>query len=167
MFSHNEDDLRCMCCNDAPANESLMNGTAWETYVLAYCPSGYVQFQYYYLHICLKYVPTNSSYPDAVSDCKKDRGDLIRIDTTAKYDIFKNFVGEHAANGNIQVWVQGVKENGQWKFHDGSSMPAVCPVVESNVTGENHMRSINDYDFECADVKATVLYNYISEKINF
>ncbi|XP_062581395.1 uncharacterized protein LOC134243186 [Saccostrea cucullata] len=167
MFSHDDVDLRCVCCDESPGNGSSMSGTQWKTYVPAFCPSGYTKLQYYDLNLCLKYVPTLTRYPDAVVNCEKDGGDLIRIDTTAKYDIFKNVAGIYAVNETIHIWVQGVKENGQWEFHDGSPIPDVCSLSQSNKTEEIHMRSISDRDFKCVDAAAAVHYCYMCEKINF
>jgi hypothetical protein len=57
------------------------------------CPKGYTPYPIISLFICLKYVALNTKYPDAVNDCNADDGDLIRIDSQEKFDIFRTHLG--------------------------------------------------------------------------
>lgn len=43
---------------------------------------------------------------------------------------------------DIQVWVQAVKFEQNWTFHDGSLVPNVFPISMTNTTGEIHLRAI-------------------------
>ncbi|XP_062602934.1 uncharacterized protein LOC134264654 [Saccostrea cucullata] len=127
------------------------------------CPEGYTTYNYTYFEICLMYVPVNSKYPDAVENCKENGGDLIKIDSLEKYDIFKSFSGQYTGNGPIQVWVQGVKDNNQWRFHDGSLMPGHCLASQLDGLNEIYMRARSDLDFRCYDDSFYRKHHYVCE----
>jgi hypothetical protein len=61
--------------------------------ILDYCRVGYNAHQYTNSMICLKYVTMDTTYPDAVNSCRGDGGDLIRIESKQKFDIFKAYFG--------------------------------------------------------------------------
>ena len=63
-------------------------------FVLGLCKDGYVTYNYTDFQICLKYVPDSVRYSQAKVYCEADGGDLIRIDSTLKYDIFKNMLSK-------------------------------------------------------------------------
>lgn len=46
-----------------------------------------------------------------------------------------------ANNTLIQVWIESIKFNGQWQFHDGSPMPNVCWINLSGGPEEVHVRA--------------------------
>ena len=62
-------------------------------FLLVLCKDGYVPYTYTDLRICLKYVPDLVRYTQARALCKADGADLIRMDTTLKFDLFKEFLG--------------------------------------------------------------------------
>ena len=59
------------------------------------CKDGYVTYNYTDYQICLKYVPNPVRYTLARAHCEAEGGDLIRIDTTLKYDIFKEILSKN------------------------------------------------------------------------
>ena len=63
------------------------------TFVSGLCKDGYVTYNYTDFQICLKYVPDSVRYTQARAHCEAEGGDLIRIDTTLKYEIFKEMLG--------------------------------------------------------------------------
>lgn len=54
-----------------------------------------------------------------------------------------------ANNSPIQVWIESLKVNGQWQFHDGSPMPIVCHIEMSGYPTEVHVRA---YVQDCTNV---------------
>ncbi|XP_062569130.1 uncharacterized protein LOC134231215 [Saccostrea cucullata] len=44
-------------------------------------------------------------------------------------------------SGKTEIWVQGMEENNQWKFHDGTLMSRICLAGETNGESEIHMRA--------------------------
>lgn len=58
------------------------------------CPLSYSEYTYGYLNICLRFVSNLMTYPMASSVCQQDGGDLVRLDSQRKFDIFQEFVGE-------------------------------------------------------------------------
>ena len=58
------------------------------------CKDGYVTYYYADFQICLKYVPDSVRYTQARAHCEAEGGDLIKIDTTLKYDIFKELLSK-------------------------------------------------------------------------
>lgn len=58
------------------------------------CPLSYSEYTYGYLNICLRFVSNLMTYPMASSVCQQDSGDLVRLDSQRKFDIFQEFVGE-------------------------------------------------------------------------
>lgn len=61
---------------------------------LAPCPQSYTEFTYGHLDICLRFVSDLMKYPMATSVCEQDGGDLIKLDSQRKFDIFQDFVGK-------------------------------------------------------------------------
>lgn len=64
----------------------------------------------------------------------------------------------------VQVWVQAVKEDMVWKFHDGTlfPIPDYCPIVESNEVTEIHFRYKND-DNIYQDAPPSNMFHYMCE----
>ena len=58
------------------------------------CKDGYVTYNYTDFQICMKYVPHSVQYTLARAHCREEGGDLIKIDTTLKYDIFKELLSK-------------------------------------------------------------------------
>lgn len=46
-----------------------------------------------------------------------------------------------ANNTLIQVWIESIKVNDQWQFHDGSTMPILCDINVSEGLEEVHVRA--------------------------
>uniref|UniRef100_K1R1M3 Uncharacterized protein n=1 Tax=Magallana gigas TaxID=29159 RepID=K1R1M3_MAGGI len=109
--------------------------------------------------ICLKYFPVSARYSSARNLCQAEGGDLIKIDSERKFDIFRKHHVPVANNSEIQVWVQGEKVGGQWQFDDGTPIPDICPIQMSNGTTEVHYRA----KAACATGYAT--YNYTDTQI--
>ena len=65
--------------------------------LLAPCPEDYTEFSYDHRDICLRYRPEVKSYPEATTECQAEGGDLIKVDSQRKMDIFKDFVCKSSA----------------------------------------------------------------------
>ncbi|XP_062587783.1 uncharacterized protein LOC134249445 [Saccostrea cucullata] len=161
LFSQDLLNHECLCCKDVPGTP--LTGSEWKTFLPIPCPSGYTTIMNTFYEICVKYVPTPTMYDDAVSRCNEDGGDLFKIDSEKKYEIFKELLGPFTATNEIQIWVQGVEENNQWKFHDGTPIPNICPIRESNNANEIHLRSHSGYNFDCIDDPPSNKHDYICE----
>ncbi|XP_061190272.1 uncharacterized protein LOC133198147 [Saccostrea echinata] len=130
---------------------------------LAHCPSAYAVYDYTHFNICLRYISISANYTEAVSRCQQDGGDLVRIDSFQKYDIFKGHIGHYAADDSSQIWVQGVEINDQWIFHDRTLMPVICPLFESNISGKIHLTSYVYHNFSCFDSSPSSEHHYVCE----
>ncbi|XP_062593280.1 uncharacterized protein LOC134254772 [Saccostrea cucullata] len=161
MFSYHDLDRQCLCCYHPP--ENIMNSSQWRTFIPPKCPSGYTLYEYSPFDICLKYVPQGLNYPGANASCNGENGDLIKIDTARKFEIFKNHLEVRIPDSTTEIWVQGVETDGIWRFHDGTLIPNACPLGETNKPNETHMRSISTEDFTCHDVKAKRICHYMCE----
>lgn len=62
---------------------------------------------------------------------------------------------------DIQVWVQAVKFEQTWTFHDGSLVPNVFPISMTNTTGEIHLRAIGIDNFTAHDARELNAYSYV------
>ncbi|XP_048751416.1 uncharacterized protein LOC125663154 [Ostrea edulis] len=159
VVSRNTVTKECVCCN-LPLSGPAKIGMDWMSFSTLKCPQGYTTHQYTYFKICLKYVSVYVKYPDAVNHCNADGGDLIRIDSQQKFDIFKTHLGPfvHA------VWVQGKKEGTVWKFHDGTPIPNpyYCHLSLSNSQSEIYIR-YNSVANACVDASLSHMYHYMCE----
>nr|XP_011434543.2 uncharacterized protein LOC105333334 [Crassostrea gigas] len=90
---------------------------------------------------CLKYYPVPVTYDSARARCQADGADLIKIDSKEKFDVFKDYHVPIANNTLIEVWIESIKVNGQWQFHDGFLMPNVCHIEMSRGPEEVHVRA--------------------------
>lgn len=63
----------------------------------------------------------------------------------------------------LEVWIQGEKTDGQWRFDDGTLIPHVCPLVTENKPAEIHLRARGRTGFDCRDAEENVLYHYTCE----
>ncbi|XP_062603875.1 uncharacterized protein LOC134265673 [Saccostrea cucullata] len=142
-------------CSDMPG--SVENG------YVSHCPSTYVMYDYTHYNICLRYLSISANYTEAVGNCQADGGDLVKIDSSHKYDILKGHIGRFAADDSSQMWVQGVEINDRWIFHDGTLMPNICPLFESNASGEIHLTSYVYYNFSCYDSSPSSEHHYVCE----
>ena len=61
------------------------------------------------------------------------------------------------------MWIQAVLVNQEWRFHDGSVVPEVCPRMVSGNAGEDYLRARSADDFKCHDMSAGGKYLYICE----
>lgn len=59
------------------------------------CKDGYFTYNYTNTQICLKYVSTLSTYPEATKYCQADGGDLIKLDSQLKHDIVTDYLGKY------------------------------------------------------------------------
>ena len=62
--------------------------------ISASCQDGYAAYIAPEFQVWLKLVPVSSDYTKAKEHCEAEGGDLIRIDSTLKYDIFKQMLGK-------------------------------------------------------------------------
>lgn len=60
---------------------------------VAPCAKGYASYDLLGSQICLKYFPVPVSYATAKANCQVEGGNLIKIDSQEKYDIFKDYHG--------------------------------------------------------------------------
>lgn len=58
----------------------------------------------------------------------------------------------NTTNATIEIWVQGIRINYAWFYHDGTPMEFTCLVSESNHTSETRMRSMSEMNFGCFDI---------------
>lgn len=58
----------------------------------------------------------------------------------------------NTTNSTIEIWVQGIRINYAWFYHDGTPMEFTCLVSESNHTSETRMRSMSEKNFGCFDI---------------
>lgn len=58
----------------------------------------------------------------------------------------------NTTNATIEIWVQGIRINYAWFYHDGTPMEFTCLVSESNHTSETRMRSMSEKNFGCFDI---------------
>lgn len=63
----------------------------------------------------------------------------------------------------IEVWVQGIKVESQWQFHDGSPMPFFCSTSMTNGPTEVHIRARGSTDFTFVDNNENGSHNYMCE----
>ena len=66
------------------------------------------------------------------------------------------------SSGAIQVWVQAVKVDQVWRFHDGSPVPEFCPMYMSNSSLEIHLRARSP-GFGCLDYSEAGPFSYVCE----
>lgn len=149
MVSHDKSSKICMCCNDITGSDII--GSNWKTFVPLPCADGYATYSLMSYQICLKYFPVPVTYSTAQANCQAEGGDLIKIDSQEKYDIFKDCHVPIANNTILQVWVQGEKVGGQWQFDDGTPIPDFCPISLSNRPEEIHLRARGTTSFVCLD----------------
>lgn len=57
------------------------------------------------------------------------------------------FAASFASFYDIPVWIQAVKIEQIWRFHDGSLVPGVFPISMSNNPEETHLRARGKEDF--------------------
>lgn len=69
----------------------------------------------------------------------------------------------HSADSK-DIWIQGVKDDSVWKFHDGLKMPDFLNdyMVESNNSGEIHLRYIIS-KMKFHDIKPSDKFSYVCE----
>ncbi|XP_052692927.1 uncharacterized protein LOC128171220 [Crassostrea angulata] len=141
MISHDDSTETSMCCDNFTGSDIL--GQNWKSYVrrILPCANGYVSYDVMAYQICLKYYPVPVTYESARALCQTEGADLIKIDSQEKFDVFKDYHVPIANNTLIQVWIESIKVNGQWQFHDGSPMPNVCKINMSGGPEEVHVRA--------------------------
>uniref|UniRef100_K1QEB5 C-type lectin domain-containing protein n=1 Tax=Magallana gigas TaxID=29159 RepID=K1QEB5_MAGGI len=148
----------------------------WISFVPVSCKDGYLTYNYTNTQICLKYVSTPCTYPEATGYCQADGGDLIRLDSQLKHEIATDYLLPIANGSTIDVWIQGTKVGNDWFFHDGSKMPedfdAICPLALDNNVNETHLRVHGSSTFPCWDMVPTLplsdgctTYNLTSHQI--
>ena len=73
--------------------------------ISASCQDGYAAYIAPEFQVCLKFVPVSSVHTKAKEHCEAEGGDLIRIDSTLKYDIFKQMLGKKKSLDIIAAWI--------------------------------------------------------------
>ncbi|XP_061190503.1 type-2 ice-structuring protein-like [Saccostrea echinata] len=127
------------------------------------CPRGYSVYIPLDITRCLRYEKTPAQYADAANACHLEGGDIIKIDSAEKFSIFKEFLVLTANISNAEVWIQGMKVSGIWRFHDGTPFIHYCPLVASNGSIETRLRSLTKDGFKCYDNVPEAQYNYVCE----
>lgn len=61
--------------------------------ILGNCANGYLNYDLSDSQICVKYFPIQVSYSSARANCQAEGGDLIKIDSPEKFDMFKEYYG--------------------------------------------------------------------------
>lgn len=61
--------------------------------ILGSCANGYLNYDLSDSQICVKYFPIEVSYSSARANCQAEGGDLIKIDSPEKFDMFKEYHG--------------------------------------------------------------------------
>nr|XP_019924464.2 uncharacterized protein LOC109619238 [Crassostrea gigas] len=161
MISHDISAKICMCCNDITGSD--ISGSNWKTFIEPHCANGSAPYNLLGSQICLKYFPVPVIYATAKANCEAEGGNLIKIDSQEKYNIFNDYHVSVANNTVIQVWVQGEKIGGQWKFDDGTPIPEYCRFSMSNGPNEVHMRAFGSTSFACGDNPNGSPFNYSCE----
>eukprot|EP00105_Crassostrea_gigas_P002472 XP_011415016.1 PREDICTED: uncharacterized protein LOC105319257 [Crassostrea gigas] len=166
MFSYSKDQHTCMCCADLSGDDLV--SPQWISFVPVSCKDGYLTYNYTNTQICLKYVSTPCTYPEATGYCQADGGDLIRLDSQLKHEIATDYLLPIANGSTIDVWIQGTKVGNDWFFHDGSKMPedfdAICPLALDNNVNETHLRVHGSSTFPCWDMVPTRRYSFLCEQ---
>ncbi|XP_052694764.1 uncharacterized protein LOC128173079 [Crassostrea angulata] len=160
MFGRNSATLTCFCCKDPP--QLPLPGTVFNTYIAPPCPLSYSEYTYGYLNICLRFVSNLTTYPMASSVCQQDGGDLVRLDSQRKFDIFQEFVA-NSTNATVAVWVQGIWDNSTWFYHDGTPLEFTCMLGESNDTSEARMVAKSGNHSGCFGAQYGMLNMFVCE----
>ena len=58
------------------------------------CAEGYATYKWMSYEICMKYFPVPVIYATAKANCEAEGGNLIKIDSQEKYDIFNDYHGK-------------------------------------------------------------------------
>lgn len=69
--------------------------------MIAPCAEGYTTYDLMSHQICLKYFPVPVSYYSARLLCQAEGGDLIKIDSVKKFNIFNSYHGTCSLGNNI------------------------------------------------------------------
>ena len=68
------------------------------------------------------------------------------------------FAASFASFYDIPVWIQAVKIEQIWRFHDGSLVPGVFPISMSNNPEETHLREVRKiFDRWCMYLRMQIL----------
>nr|XP_019924468.2 uncharacterized protein LOC105332398 [Crassostrea gigas] len=161
MISYNESTDTCMCCNDITGSDLI--GADWNSFVLVPWSTGCTTYQLTSHQICLMYFPVPARYSTAKTLCQAGGGNLFKIDSQEKFDLFEDYHVPIADGALIEVWIQGEKTGDQWRFDDGTLIPHVCPLVTENKPDEIHLRARGRTGFDCRDAEESVLYHYTCE----
>ncbi|XP_062599529.1 uncharacterized protein LOC134261067, partial [Saccostrea cucullata] len=133
------------------------------TNITGFCPRGYSVYMPLDITRCMRYEETPAQYDDAAKACQLEGADIIKLDSAQKFKIFKEFLVLTANISRAEVWIQGRKVNGEWRFHDGAPFIHFCPLVASNGSIETRLRSMTKDDFKCYDNVPEAQYNYVCE----
>eukprot|EP00105_Crassostrea_gigas_P040748 XP_019924896.1 PREDICTED: uncharacterized protein LOC109619397 [Crassostrea gigas] len=161
LISHHASIKTCLYCSDITGSD--IKGPHWKSYVPLPFSDGCTTYNLTSHQICLKYFPVSARYSSARNLCQAEGGDLIKIDSERKFDIFRKHHVPVANNSEIQVWVQGEKVGGQWQFDDGTPIPDICPIQMSNGTTEVHYRAKGTSAFRCYDAPNGDRYHFSCE----
>ncbi|XP_048751140.1 uncharacterized protein LOC125662817 [Ostrea edulis] len=164
MIGHDPGMEKCYCCHSAPGIDDIfITGEELQTYITGQCPMEYTAFQYGEHRICLRYVESSQNYLDAVDVCSREGGDVIRLDTEEKHDILRLFVEGKRQLPEVEVWVQGIYDNGTWRYHDGSEFTYTCLNRASQDPAEIYMRARSQGNYNCNDAGNWRVAFYVCE----
>ena len=76
---------------------------------------------------------------------------------------FFHLTAPFARGADIQVWIQTVKIEDIWRFHDGSLVPDVFDISMSNNAGEIDLRAKSNSNFIAVDAPDSDSYSYVCE----
>ena len=80
---------------------------------------------------------------------------------TGSYQLLCIFAAPLGNSTDIQVWVQAVKFEQNWTFHDGSLVPNVFLISMTNTTGEIHLRAIGTDNLTAHDARELNAFSYV------
>lgn len=169
MFSRDVTTGICYCCDKEPGvkntlYENISTEDKRETFITGNCVDNYKGYEYNNVKFCLRYEESLKTYHEAVDICKREGGDLIRVDSLAKHNIMRSFVERQRIADRAEVWVQGIRDsNLTWRYHDSTELDYTCLTGVSANSNSNYMRAKSTDNYSCADNTDTYMAFYLCE----
>uniref|UniRef100_A0A8W8NYD3 Sushi domain-containing protein n=1 Tax=Magallana gigas TaxID=29159 RepID=A0A8W8NYD3_MAGGI len=145
--------IRCALGYNQQGSEVFVcrsNGS-WRTDLnctLKTCPVGYTEATSNVTKTCLRFVDTPTLYPNATLDCKKDGGDLIKLDTEPLKNIFLKFIdGYIDTTTNNNIWIQA-EEDGEGKETESWCTRVLLYQDKANTGKQGKQISIQTFWFQ-------------------
>ncbi|XP_056003331.1 uncharacterized protein LOC130049548 [Ostrea edulis] len=153
------------CCH----SKTTINDVSWKYYKSHHdikCPNEYTKMTNIGVGVCLKFVTTPTGYLNAAIFCQQIGGNLIRLDSHEKFDIFQQFINcNKNADEDFGVWVQAIRStNHVWRFEDESEFSEVCPLALSGNNHETRLR-FSTAQRSCSDTLERLEYRYVCEYV--